>query len=149
MPYCSSCGTETSGKFCPKCGALVDAGAPAPRAAGPSPRLDVPGLTNNIAGALCYIIPIVAGIIFLVIEPYNKDRKVRFDAFQSIFLWIVLLILGSVLNLFYEFSGSLSTVLHQIYQLATLGLIIYLAVKAYQNQSVVLPVVGPLAEKQA
>ncbi len=154
MPFCSQCGTQTSGKFCPKCGALVDADAPGSAPAGSpplgsSPRINAPGLTNNIASALCYIVPIVAGVLFLVIEPYNKERKVRFDAFQGIFLWIALFILGALLNVFDEVSGNFSVVVREVYRLAELGLIIYMAVKAYQGQSVVLPVVGPLAEKQA
>ena len=42
-------------------------------------------MTNNVAGALAYLFAPLGGVLFLVLEPYNKDRFVRFHAFQSIF----------------------------------------------------------------
>ena len=35
------------------------------------------GLTDNVAGLLAYV-TIIPAIIFLVIEPYNRNRFVRF-----------------------------------------------------------------------
>src|ERR1700674_4447934 len=49
------------------------------------------GMQNNMAGALCYIT--IVGIIFLFIEPYNKNRFIRFHAFQSIFLAVAIAVL--------------------------------------------------------
>jgi len=52
---------------------------------------------RNMASALCYLFGWLTGVLFLVLEPYNKNRTVRFHAFQSIFLnvgiiavWIVI-----------------------------------------------------------
>ena len=42
------------------------------------------GLEDNVAGMLAYI-TIIPAIIFLVVEPFNKRRFVRFHSFQSIF----------------------------------------------------------------
>jgi uncharacterized membrane protein len=63
------------------------------------------GLTPNVAGALAYLLGLVTGIVFLVIEPFKNDRFVRFHAFQSIFvhvafivLWIVWMIVGGLLT---------------------------------------------------
>ncbi len=45
-----------------------------------------------MAGAFSYLFGFITGIVFLALDPYNKDRFVRFHAFQSIFLsvgWIV------------------------------------------------------------
>ncbi len=44
------------------------------------------GLQENVAAALCYALGFITGILFLVLEPYNKNRNIRFHAFQSIFL---------------------------------------------------------------
>src|SRR5215471_4446258 len=149
MAFCPNCGTEVAGQFCPKCGTNVGGAA-----LGSSTSVNAPGMATNLASALCYF-PLIA-IIFLLIDPYKNDRAVRFHAWQSIALAVVLLILrialGIVLSLFmsvsYALGGMIAMVL-MLFGLAELVLFIYLAVKAYNNQRIVLPVVGPFAEKQA
>jgi len=150
MAFCANCGTQVTGQFCPKCGTNVGGasplGAPAP--------VRAPGMTSNLASALCYF-PLIA-IIFLLIEPYNRDRTVRFHAWQSIALAVALILLRIVLGIAFSMITSVSFALAMIFGvfwmlvgLAELFLFIFLAVKAYQNQRIVLPVVGPFAEKQA
>ena len=46
-------------------------------------------MTDNMAGALCYLFGFITGILFLVLAPYNQNRDIRFHAFQSIFLNII------------------------------------------------------------
>ena len=46
------------------------------------------GLTRNIAGALAYSLGIITGILFMVLEPYRRDRFVRFHAMQSILYFV-------------------------------------------------------------
>ena len=46
------------------------------------------GLTDNMAAALCYLLGVLTGILFLVLAPYNQNRAIRFHAFQSIFFWV-------------------------------------------------------------
>jgi len=111
-------------------------------------------MATNLASALCYF-PLVA-IIFLLIDPYKQDRTVRFHAWQSIALAVVLIILrivlGIIFGMFMAVSYSLGVMVGLLWTLIGLGeliLFIFLAVKAYQNQRIVLPVVGPFAEKQA
>jgi uncharacterized membrane protein len=111
-------------------------------------------MATNLASALCYF-PIVA-IVFLLIEPYNKDRTVRFHAWQSIAIAVVLIVvriaLGIIFSMFMSFSygmGALMGMLLMLFGLGELILFIFLAVKAYNNQRIVLPIVGPFAEKQA
>ncbi len=146
MAFCPNCGAAAAGQFCPKCGANVSTAA-----SGTSPiQVNTSGLTNNIASALCYIVPLIGGIIFLVLEPYKKDRKIRFDAFQSIFLAIALLVLGYIIEVVMpQISWSLFGIVHSLYRLGSLLLWIFLAFKAFQNEKTVLPIVGPLADKQA
>jgi uncharacterized membrane protein len=149
MAFCPNCGTEVAGQFCPKCGTNVGGAA-----LGSSTSVNAPGMATNLASALCYF-PLIA-IIFLLIDPYKNDRAVRFHAWQAIALAVVLLVLrialGIVLSLFMSVSyalGGMIAMLLMLFGLAELVLFIFLAVKAYNNQRIVLPVVGPFAEKQA
>src|SRR5262245_7730099 len=45
-------------------------------------------LKPNVAGMLCYPLSFITGMLFLVLTPYNRDRFVRFHAWQSIFFFI-------------------------------------------------------------
>ena len=110
-------------------------------------------MADNLAGMLCYIAGFITGIIFLVIEPYNKKPNIRFHAFQSIFLhcffialYIVRMILWSVVG-FYSFGmiGLLFTLVN----LAGFLIWLYMLISTYQGKTVVLPVIGPIAQQQA
>src|ERR1035438_6874598 len=103
MVYCSKCGSPVEGKFCPKCGSPVAAApgaAPGDAPPAPAPVVANPGLgmDENLAAALCYI-PIV-GLIFLLVEPYNKNRNIKFHAMQSLFYCIAWIAVGIVLGIF-------------------------------------------------
>lgn len=135
--------------------------APSPAGYGPSPyqqpvmepsaELPAGSLQKNIAGLLCYLF--VPAIIFLVLEPYNKSRFIRFHAFQSLFLtaaWIVLRVMLSVLWMI--LPGVLSFVLGLALMVVGLGffvLWIFLMYRAYNNEMFKLPIIGELAEQQA
>ena len=70
-------------------------------AAAPASAAAAGGLADNVAGLLAYL-TIIPAIIFLVIEPFNKNRFVRFHAFQCLFLAatgiaiIIFMILGFI-----------------------------------------------------
>ena len=113
-------------------------------------------MTDNLAGALCYLFGFITGILFLVLAPYNQNRNVRFHAFQSIFLniaWIILWIVIAILSLGFSFVPFLglfvSLVLRFIIGVGGFIVWLYLMFKTYNGEKVVLPVVGPMAEKQA
>ena len=114
MAFCGKCGGELleGARFCNTCGSSVAAPAPVPAApaAAPEPVAAAPvsaagtGMTSNVAGLLAYVLGFITGIVFLVLEPYNKDKFVRFHAFQSIFFnvlmigfWIVWTILSMIM----------------------------------------------------
>lgn len=159
MAFCASCGSPMEGRFCAKCGAVAGGGAPAGSPAAsvqPAPVAAQAGLSDNAASALCYVLGLITGILFLVIAPYNQNRTVRFHAFQSIFLnvawigvWIVLTIISVVITNISLMLGMLFGMVHLLVGLGFLVLWIYLLIKSYQGQRIVLPVIGPLAEKQA
>ena len=168
MAFCANCGTETAGgAFCPKCGAPA-AGAPAPGqapAGGYAPYTPPPagpgtaaGLQENVAGALCYIVGLVTGIVFLVIPPYNQNRTIRFHAFQSIFFHVGWMIFYYGLNIIlgtlgYGVLGLVFSLIHLLISLVIgLGgflLWLYLMWRAYNNNPLVLPIIGPIARQQA
>lgn len=156
MAFCPQCGAAVEGRFCQKCGAAVDpgaAGTSGPQASSyvPPPHgntIDASGIPANIASALCYILPIICPIVFLVAEPFKRDRKIRFDAFQSIFLTVFFIVAQIVLSIMWSISFNIGFLFAQLVHLAELILVIFLAFKAFQNQKVVLPMIGDLAEKQ-
>jgi uncharacterized membrane protein len=164
MAFCPQCGSEAAGNFCPRCGAgigIADAaagGAQAGFAPPPvTPTSQSSGMTQNVAAALCYLVGLVTGIIFLVIAPYNQNKVVRFHAFQSIFLHLAIIVLFILLGILttimglatHGFSFIISGLLYPLLMLCAVVLWIYMMYSAYNNKTVVLPVIGPLAQKQA
>src|ERR1700722_8097949 len=108
MAFCASCGAPVEGRFCAECGATVEppAGPAAPPPVGGtypplSPPPAVAGMADNAASALCYVLGLITGILFLVLEPYNKNRTIRFHAFQSIFFWVACVVLSIVLSIIF------------------------------------------------
>ena len=151
MAFCPNCGATVEGRFCAKCGAAV--GAPAASTpsgmGGSGPIVSGAGITDNVAGALAYVLGFITGILFLVLEPYSRNRNVRFHAFQSIFLSVGVIILQIVIYSFAVVSTGISVMLGLLLSLASLLIWLFMMWKTYQGEKVVLPVIGPLAEKQA
>ena len=144
MAFCPTCGTQIAdGASCPKCagGAGRGASAGSPAAA---------GLTDNVAGALAYV-TIIPAIVFLVLEPFNRKRFVRFHAFQSIFFFIAwtVLAIGMAFIAHIPFLGWATLLLWPLISLALFVILLILALKAYQGQMFKLPVIGDMAEQQA
>jgi len=118
------------------------------------------GLTNNLAAALVYIpffIGLILGIVFLVIEPYNKNRLVRFHAFQTIFLHVALFALGIVWQILLVILGlmshglvlALALPVMWLFGIGVFVLMVYCAFQAYSSKEFKLPIIGDLAAKQA
>jgi uncharacterized membrane protein len=155
MPFCASCGSQVEGRFCPKCGAAVGGGAAPPAApAGPAAasqvqQVQAAPMADNIASMLCYILGFITGIIFLVIQPYNRNPVVRFHAFQSIFLSVACIAISWMLSIFLiTLSFSFLAVI-MLVRLAMFLFWLYMLLMTYQGKTIVLPVIGPLAQQQA
>lgn len=133
--------------FCPGCGVAI---RPVERVQG-----NVGVLPQVVAGALAYC-TFLPAIFFLFIEPYHKNRFVRFHCFQSIGLWLALSVMGAALRLagfllfFIPVVGQLLSYLADM--LVGLGFFVIwlvLVVKALQGERFKLPVIGDFAELQA
>lgn len=93
--------------------------------------------TNNSQAIVAYLL----GPIYLLIEKANKE--LRFYALQATFLWLAVILVNFILGIVRLWF------LTQWVGLAATVLWIYLVVKAYQGQKIVLPVIGELAQKYA
>ncbi len=107
-------------------------------------------LKPNIAGALCYPLSFVTGILFLVLTPYNKDRFVRFHAYQSIFFFAAILALNIALGILgIVLPWRLERLLDRAVDLLSFGGTLWLIYQAYRGEKFKMPVIGDLAETQA
>jgi uncharacterized membrane protein len=171
MAFCATCGSSVEGPFCAKCGTPVAAGAAPGAGAGPAPGYGTTpgygatagtataanaGMAENVAGALCYVLGLLTGILFLVLAPYNQNPRIKFHAFQSIFFhlamiacWIALLIISVPLHILPVIGSLIAILLWFALGVGAFIVWVYLLYKTYNNELVILPVVGPLAQKQA
>lgn len=164
MAFCASCGTQMADNaaFCPNCGKAAGqasgAGASTAPAPAPNPTPVPPAgyatpaasspIAENVAGMLAYF-TIIPAIIFLLIEPYNRNRFVRFHSFQCLFTFAALIVLHICLSFVSYALPLIMLPIWGLLGLAELALWVLLVIKAYQHQMFKLPIVGDLAEKQA
>lgn len=132
--------------FCAECGYTL---RPFERAHGM-----VGVLPETLAGALAYFLLPAIGLLLL--EPYNKNRFVRFHAFQCIGAWIAAVVVAALLRIasvvfgFIPMIGQLAVWLIALF--ASLALVILwtvLVVKALQGETFKLLWIGDFAEMQA
>ena len=153
MSFCTSCGAPVDGRFCSKCGGSAGVPVNGPGAAAPPPADIGAGLTENVAGALCYLGGLVTGIIFLVIPPYNTNPRIKFHALQSILFNLAWVVAWMILIPMQMVLPSVLSLLLSLFSLAIWfgGFVIWLLLmwKAYQRQSFSLPIIGDIARQQA
>jgi uncharacterized membrane protein len=146
---CPDCAAQIpdTATYCPGCG----------RAMGPVERVDgtVGALPETLAGALAYC-TILPAIVFLLVEPYSKNRFVRFHSFQCLAVSLVTVIVGAMLRVvgfvlfFVPGLGHLLVwLLSMVVSLAFFAVWVVLIVKALQGEMFKLPVLGDFAERQA
>jgi uncharacterized membrane protein len=101
------------------------------------------GLSENVAGLLCYVLGWISGFVFVLIESENKF--VRFHAIQSIVVFAVLNVAGFIIGLIPVIGGFFTWII------SALGFILWivLMVKAYRGDKYKLPWAGDFAEKRS
>jgi uncharacterized membrane protein len=114
------------------------------------------GLTSNQAGALSYALGFITGVLFLVLEPYNKDRFVRFHAMQSILYSVAAIAFGIawriVVGILIHISPWLALASIPIRLLISLGLFLlwlFVIYQAYSGRTFRIPILGGIAASQA
>lgn len=102
------------------------------------------GVDENVAGALCYALGWITGVVFLMTEPSNTF--VRFHAWQSTIVFVALTV-ACVLLQSIPILGMLIAVFLVIPFSAVLWLLLML--KAYQGERFKLPLAGDMAEQRS
>jgi uncharacterized membrane protein len=160
MAFCGKCGSEVAAgaAFCTKCGTAQPTGAPAAGAAAGGAAVaqggqaTQSGMSENVAGLLCYLGIWVTGLIFFFID---KRPFVRFHAAQSIVVFGGLHILSIALTMFFGagfmFHGGFGilgvwSALYSLIRLVGLILWILLMVKAYQHEKFEVPIAAGIAK---
>ncbi len=93
--------------------------------------------------------------MLLFLEPYSRNRTVRFHALQSLFLhgaiflvFVALQIVVALLAVITHGLGILLIGFYPVLSFATLVLFLVMMYQAFMNKRTKLPIVGDLAEKQ-
>jgi uncharacterized membrane protein len=149
LTSCPKCAAQmpATAVFCPGCGRLMQ---PETRARG-----SVGALPENIAGVLAYF-TFIPAIVFLVLEPYSKNRFLRFHSVQCLLLWgaailfAVALKLASVVLFIIPVLGPLLVyIISTVVALAAVVIWFVLVVKAFQGEMFKLPLLGDFAAQHA
>ena len=99
------------------------------------------GLSENIAGLLCYVLGWVSGIVFILLE--RESEFVRFHAIQSIIVFGALSVVVGVL----DWIPVIGWVIAAGLGIVAFVLWIILMVKAYQGERYKVRWAGDFAEK--
>lgn len=175
MPsFCSHCGialAENAQHSCASDASIFPGNGATPTPPPPAnPTFAATNLSSNVAGSLAYAAGPFTGIAFLFLEPYRRDRYVRFHAWQSIFFsfaWIAFwipwsvftstLLAGMTINNpgYYATNSSLPflvlliTALNRLLWFAGFCFWAFLFYKGYTGQQFQIPVLGKFASSQA
>ena len=165
MPNCPHCGRQIHEKvnFCPHCGGEIawewvpdgveeaDTKYLSPEAATAQSDGSPLPIPENIAAVISYV-TIIPAILFLYLDPFRRNRFVRFHAVQhlllfaaasvcgvaAIVLWTALQLIPPMRVLVFPFAGLIS--------LAWTFTWLMLLVKAYHHEMFKLPYIGDYAE---
>src|SRR5229473_4034311 len=139
MPrFCASCGAQMcdAATACPACGKAAAQSVGGGAAAATAPAAGASGgMADNVAAAIGCI-PLI-GLILLFVEPYSKNKFVRFYAIQAVaqgVCWFV----GNIVCMVIPILGWF--ILLPLWTLTNVIMMIVCAVKAYGNNKFKLPV---------
>jgi uncharacterized membrane protein len=149
--FCSRCGTQiATGQIATGSGTaagyapLTQSSNQPNSAVASSPQVQRAGLSDNAAAAIAYM-TIIPAIVFLILEPYNRIKLVRFHALQCLGLAVAWL----AINLVLRFIPVLWIVLYPIVGLAMFAIWLVCIFKASRGEFFRLPIIGDFAMQQA
>jgi len=107
------------------------------------------GISDRTASLLCYIPMVgwIAAIIVLASHRFRQEPKVRFHAFQGLYLFVAWLLVQWVVSPALEFNGGVSRLFGGLLHLLIFAAWIYMLVKVSHNEDYRLPIVGELADR--
>ncbi len=142
MPYCTCCGTrvDAGAAYCHNCGA--------PQNFRPASDF-LSGISDRTASILCYIpvFGIIPSIVFLASQRFRGNTRVRFNAFQSLYLFVAWLLVSAAIPALVITGGWPGAMVMGLLKLAVFVCWIYLLIKAAQQEEVRLPIIGDLAAR--
>ncbi len=101
------------------------------------------GLQENVASLLCYVLGWVSGIVFLILEPNNKN--IKFHAMQSIITFGAL----TVIQIVFDWIPILGWIIGAVTGVIGFILWIILIVTASQGRRFMVPWAGSIAQRYA
>src|SRR6202522_1032059 len=147
MPHCTKCGTMVGEgvAFCPNCGAPQAAATSGGAMASPAGS-GTSGMSENVAGLLCYVLGWVTGLIFYFID---KRPFVRFHAAQSMVVFGGLTIIRIALGMMFITGTGFHMGFGLLALVSIIGFILWilLMIKAFQGEKYRLPVAADLADQ--
>jgi uncharacterized membrane protein len=147
MPHCTKCGTVVADNaaFCPSCGATQGAAGSTPGTAAPIGAA-TSGISENVAGLLCYVLGWVSGLIFYFID---KRPFVRFHAAQSMVVFGGLTVIRIGLGMMFITGTGFHMGFGLLWIVSVLGFVLWilLMIKAYQGEKYRVPVAADLADQ--
>jgi uncharacterized membrane protein len=99
------------------------------------------GLEPTVAGALCYLLGFITGILFFILEKDNPF--IRFHALQSTIFFGALFVAMT----FFSIIPILGFLVNFLLGLCAFVIWLFMMIKAAQGVAFKLPLVGDLAEK--
>lgn len=105
---------------------------------------------SRLIAALSYLLGFVTGLIFLFVDPYDKDDFIRFHARQSIVFSVAVFAASIIISVFVAvLPGGFGRILFGLWRLISLVLAIFwvfLMYKAYQGERYRIPQLADWAD---
>ena len=146
MAFCSDCGKPVTPTdvFCGSCGARQ----PVRETAKTKPITST--ISDQTASLLCYI-PFagwIASIVVLASDRFRRSFRVRFHAFQGLYLFVAWLIANEVVGPIFR-TMLRGFRFDKVLEFGIFVVWIFMLIKVSQRQDYSLPILGELAEKSA
>ncbi len=110
------------------------------------------GISENSLSAVSYL-TLIPAIVLLAIAPYNRSSRVRFHAWQSIAVGVIVFLVNFILSFLMQSMAlrgtSLLLVLEAVVGVAYTLVVIWCSVRALNGSMFKLPLIGAWAERQA
>jgi len=158
MPFCIQCGQTVGGsdKFCARCGTPQAGGASAGGSSATADRVKDfwSNISHRNAALLCYIpwVGWIAAIAVLASDRFRAEKRLRFHAFQGLYLFAAWLMVEWVIAPMLAFPGSavgfpFYRTISQLLHLVIVGAWIFMLMKVSHDEDYRLPILGELADR--